>query len=155
MAQLSWPFSSKSVSLPPLSLPGMSSSDARSGVPTYAEQVEGGIGAKFDEQSAGAPHHHGPAPPGSHSSAPHSHDHIKPPAAKLFVGQVPPACNESDLRMLFEPFGKLLELVIFRNRGNYDKRTSIMHPFTRHTCISCAISGREVSITFCTSPLPF
>jgi len=65
----------------------------------------------------------GPESDSAASSAPRAHprDTVPAGAAKLFVGQVPWACSESDLYSLFAPFGKLHEVVIFRNRVSQDR----------------------------------
>jgi len=76
--------------------------------------------------TARAPHVNGSSSSGTFSSGAHAQDNVKSNSAKLFIGQIPPACNEDDLRPLFEPFGKLMEVVIFRNRANPDKRTSMI-----------------------------
>ena len=40
-----------------------------------------------------------------------------PDAIKLFIGQVPKTVDEAELRAVFEPFGRIHELVVIRDRN--------------------------------------
>ena len=39
-----------------------------------------------------------------------------PDAIKLFIGQVPKSVEEADLRVVFEPYGRIHELVVLKDR---------------------------------------
>ena len=57
---------------------------------------------------------------------------------KLFVGQVPYAANEEDLKRLFEPFGELTEVALVR-RGGQSKGCG----FVRYSDRNCAAAAIE------------
>lgn len=65
------------------------------------------------------------APPsdtrGAPSSSAASNGSAPSTPCKLFVGQIPAACTEDDLHRLFAPYGKLLEIAIFRNKHPTDR----------------------------------
>lgn len=65
---------------------------------------------------------------------------------KLFLGQIPPSCTEHQLRELFEPFGKLHELALFRNRQNPDRS---MHTIPKSSSFLLAISKSIFDTCFC------
>lgn len=60
-------------------------------------------------------------PRGAPSSSAASNGSAPSTPCKLFVGQIPAACTEDDLHRLFAPYGKLLEIVIFRNKHPTDR----------------------------------
>lgn len=119
-----------SVLVPTLAVTHMSSDSSRNGA-VRSEEPRGGSGGHYDgqQQSYQSP---GPESDSAASSAPRAHprDTVPAGAAKLFVGQVPWACSESDLYSLFAPFGKLHEVVIFRNRVSQDRGTCVFHLVT-------------------------
>lgn len=81
--------------------------------------------------------HSGSSDPSSSSSAPYSHsrNHGNSGSAKLFVGQIPPACSEDDLHHLFSPYGTLHEVVVFRSKNGSEKGTSDSSDFRPFTTL--------------------
>ena len=62
---------------------------------------------------------------------------------KLFLGQVPPVCTESDVRQIMEPYGPLIEVALFRSKQFPDRG-----PYDWNIERKCAIWGRFDSTFF-------
>ena len=79
---------------------------------------------------------------------------IDPPAAhKLFVGQVPRAIVEADLRRLFEPFGEIVELQILREKSTGASRGCAFLTFLNRQSALDAIGHLHEKISLYNRPL--
>lgn len=148
-----------------LSIPTMSSNDISS-IPQGLRQTEP-LQSPFRPESMGDENHvlwgnqsdpsfayeqrvgtsHGNGRPSSSSSSGSS-------KAKLFVGQVPKSCNESDLIPIFGPFGPLADIAIIRDRCSLGHRGCAFVTFQNADDAKRAIENVHDKVKFESSKLP-
>jgi len=59
-----------------------------------------------------------------------------PDAIKMFVGQVPKHLNESELRTLFEEFGRVYQINVLRDKVTKQSKGKIVNSLTFLFCIN-------------------
>ena len=77
-----------------------------------------------------------------------------PNRAKLFVGQVPRTCSESDLIPIFGPYGPLADISIIRDRASLDHRGCAFVTFQNADDAERAIMNVHDKVQFETGKLP-